>query len=378
MSGAHRQALAKYDAACRAVAAARTVDVAKGLRDEAEAMRVLARAANNRQLEIDCAEIRVRAERRLGELLIAAKHAGQVRKGRVAGERSADADRVDAGRVTLAAVGIDRKLSMTAQRLAAIEAAAFEAMVAQMRDDLAARGGRALLDIAGRIAKEERDAARRADYAARVALGCSRAELEAIAAAGARFGAIYADPNWDYRTWSDKGSGRSASQHYATAADDDILAYGPLIASLAAADCALFLWATGPQLPLALALIAAAGFTYKTIAFAWAKLNKSVDPARPFAVDDFFIGNGHWTRANAEVCLLATIGAPTRLNADVRQTVIAPVGAHSQKPPLHDRIARLVAGPYLEMFARSPVDGWTVWGDEIPRQHFFEAARQAA
>jgi N6-adenosine-specific RNA methylase IME4 len=39
------------------------------------------------------------------------------------------------------------------------------------------------------------------------------------------------------------------------------------VADIAAEDSALFLWATFPQLPEALRLIKAWGFTYKTAAF---------------------------------------------------------------------------------------------------------------
>jgi N6-adenosine-specific RNA methylase IME4 len=133
-------------------------------------------------------------------------------------------------------------------------------------------------------------------------------------------------------------------------------------------------WTTGPQFPLVLKLIEAAGFKYQSFGFSWSKLNKSVDAAAPFTVDDFFMGQGHWTRANEEICTLATRGAPERLNADVRQKIIAPLGPHSEKPKIHDRIERLVAGPYLELFARAPVKKWTVWGNEILRTDFLEAA----
>jgi hypothetical protein len=74
--------LIRYDAARRALAQAKAVDEAKDIRDQAEAMRAYARQAKNRGLEIDAAEIRMRAERRLGELLNSAKAAGQVRTGR--------------------------------------------------------------------------------------------------------------------------------------------------------------------------------------------------------------------------------------------------------------------------------------------------------
>ena len=46
------------------------------------------------------------------------------------------------------------------------------------------------------------------------------------------------------------------------------------VADLAAKDSALFLWATFPQLPEALRLIQAWGFTYKSVAFVWLKQNR--------------------------------------------------------------------------------------------------------
>ena len=68
------------------------------------------------------------------------------------------------------------------------------------------------------------------------------------------------------------------------------------VADLAAPDSALFLWATFPQLPEALRLIEAWGFTYKSVAFVWLKKNKKAD--------SWFYGLGFWTRGNAEICLL--------------------------------------------------------------------------
>ena len=87
---------------------------------------------------------------------------------------------------------------------------------------------------------------------------------------------------------------------------------------------------------------------------------------------------GYWTRANAEMCLLATRGSPQRLAMDVPQVIIAPVGEHSQKPEeARRRIERLLNGPYLELYGRKPVDGWTVWGDQIVRAASYEPFGEA-
>jgi N6-adenosine-specific RNA methylase IME4 len=164
------------------------------------------------------------------------------------------------------------------------------------------------------------------------------------------FGAILADPPWQFETWSRKGMGRSAEQHYQTMTMRQIARLP--VDDLAAPDCVLFLWACWPSIQDAFRIVEAWGFTYKTCAFSWMKADPSQSPVQPFA------GMGYWTRANTEPCLLATRGRPKRLNADVRQGIIAPRREHSRKPDeIHERIERLVAGPYLELFAVHRVRG---------------------
>lgn len=100
--------------------------------------------------------------------------------------------------------------------------------------------------------------------------------------------------------------------------------------------------------------------TYKTCAFSW--LKTSLEDGRPI------IGTGYWTRANTEVCLLATRGRPARLHADVHQAIVSPRREHSRKPDqIHDRIERLVGGPYCELFARQSRKGWKCWGNQIDK-----------
>lgn len=178
-----------------------------------------------------------------------------------------------------------------------------------------------------------------------------------------KYGVILADPPWTFKTYSAAGTGRSAISHYDVMSIDDIKSMN--VESSAAADCVLFLWTTDPMLPIALEVIDSWGFIYKTVGFYWAKTLYSCTDDEPLLPGHFPIGTGYWTRANPEQCLLATRGHPKRQNADVRKLIVSPRREHSRKPDeIYDRIERLCAGPYLEMFARSTRPGWDSLGNQ--------------
>lgn len=178
-----------------------------------------------------------------------------------------------------------------------------------------------------------------------------------------KYRAIYADPPWLFRNYSAKGTGRNALSHYDCLEFSDLLSLP--VNDLAAKDCVLFLWTIDPLLPNAIELIEAWGFQYKTVAFYWAKLNKTAE-GQLLRRNDFFTGLGYWTRANAEQCLLATRGQPSRKAKDVRKLVIDRRREHSRKPDeVATRIEKLVDGPYLELFGRESRRGWDSWGDQI-------------
>jgi N6-adenosine-specific RNA methylase IME4 len=173
---------------------------------------------------------------------------------------------------------------------------------------------------------------------------------------------IYADPPWTFATYSHKGKGRNAEAYYDCMSLADVKALP--VGGWAADDCVLLLWTTDPLLPTAFEVIDAWGFRYKTVGFYWAKLNKSA-PKLIYDQRSFFTGLGFWTRANPELCLLATRGHPKRLRADVRKLIVSPRREHSRKPDeAYERIEALCDGPYLELFARSSRPGWDRWGAE--------------
>jgi N6-adenosine-specific RNA methylase IME4 len=179
---------------------------------------------------------------------------------------------------------------------------------------------------------------------------------------------IYADPPWSFSTYSEKGKEKKSPElHYDCMTIEDI--YNLPVSEIADDDCVLFLWVTNPMLQEGLETIKRWGFTYKTVGFNWFKRNK--------IKDSWFWGLGYWSRANSELCLLATKGKPSRVSKGVHQVVdfeqfdTEPVATkireHSRKPDeVRQRIVELCGDiPRIELFARSKADGWDVWGNEV-------------
>lgn len=347
--------LAQYERARAALAEATRIDEVLSVHAEIEHVKLHARHIRDRTLMAEATEFQMRVERRLGILIQAAQAAGQLAtKGRPkAADKCSDSEHFPPA--TLAEIGVDRKLSSSSQRAASISEMAFDAMVAGMRERLAS--GKAMvvdpLGAAEKVAKQQR---RRDEHASRALDGGSVEDLHALVASGYRAGVIYMDPPWKFRTQSENGEGRSASQHYTTG-DIEAIAALP-VRELAADDCILHMWMVDWCPGDALELMQRWGFQHKTTSFTWAKENPSGE--------GFHMGQGYWTRANPEACWLGTRGKPKRLYADVRQLIVAPVMEHSRKPDeIYERIERLSAGPYLELYARRPRAGWTSWGNEL-------------
>jgi N6-adenosine-specific RNA methylase IME4 len=344
--------LARYDAACRALAEARSVDEVKDIRDKAVALAAYARQAKNRDLEGDAVEIRMRATRRLDQLRQAQKETVGLNPGGRPVKSGVSETPV---LPTLASQGIDKNLAKQARILGALSDDKFEQAVTDAREATT----RAFRNVVNAVAIEQE----RETYRARVETGATVADLEALAASGRKFGVICADPPWEFEVYSGKGKQRSPERHYDTWPLVRIKALP--VGALAADDCALLLWGVWPNLDVALEVVGAWGFKYQTAGLLWVKTKEG---AESVALDGTGLhwGMGYHTRANTEPCLLATRGSPRRLSADIHQVIVAPVGAHSEKPDeAYSRIHRLYPGPFLELFGRKRRDGWTVWGNEL-------------
>jgi hypothetical protein len=165
-----------YDAACRALDEAKSVDELKDILDHAAAMQACARQARNKQMEADAAEIRERAERRLGEMIAAQREAGMLNPGTrlLGGGRGAGGFVADppAHLPTLESLGIDKRLADKARKAFALPRETFEAAVAKRRGQILRNSRiKPLLVIAHRMQSEAR---RKATQAAALAAMPSR------------------------------------------------------------------------------------------------------------------------------------------------------------------------------------------------------------
>lgn len=174
-----------------------------------------------------------------------------------------------------------------------------------------------------------------------------------------KYSIILADPPWSYKCWNKKDQGRTANSHYNVMTTEDIKALP--VSEIATDNAVLFVWITFPPLIQALEVIQSWGFTYKTNAFTWVKRNKK-------RTDTWSWGMGHYTRANAELCLVATKGKKLqRLSRSVHSVIDTPIEGHSKKPDIvRDRIVELFGDlPRIELFARQKTEGWDCLGNEI-------------
>jgi len=172
-----------------------------------------------------------------------------------------------------------------------------------------------------------------------------------------KYNIIYADPCWKYRLKGNVPPNREVTNHYNVLSTEELCKLD--VSSLAEKNCYLFMWVILPKLDEFMDLVRAWGFEYKTVAFVWIKKNRKSNSN--------FFGLGSYTRANAEICIVATKGKLKRLDKGVSQILESPIREHSRKP---DEVRKLILRlygdlPRIELFAREKKDGFDVWGNEI-------------
>jgi len=336
--------LALYENARQALSEVVRVDEVQDIRSKAAALAAYARQAKDRELVDKATEIKLRAERRAGELLASMKARGERRdRGRPAEDNSRSETTISEeteDKKTLEDLGLSKDQSSRWQALAALPPNKFEERVEEAK-----RHAVDSLDLtpSDRAAiKKERRAERERDLA----------EIQRVLPEE-KFGVIYADPEWRFEPWSrESGMDRAADNHYPTSETDQIAMRA--VPSISAKDCVLFLWATVPMLLDAFLVMEAWEFEYKSHVV-WVKET---------------VGTGYWFRNKHELLLIGTRGnipAPAP-GTQWFSVVEAESGEHSEKPEIFlTMIEEYYPNlPKIELNRRGPPRaGWSAWGNQV-------------
>ena len=332
--------LAKLSAATRALAEARTLDQVKHIMDVAEAARTYARAAKlGLEAANHAAEVKLRAERKAGELLQQLERApgartdiqpsNSVLQGSQYAEVLADND-------------INRMTAHRWQTVATVPDEVFEELIAETVN----AGDK---ELTSALALRKAQELKRQQHAASMA---AAPQLPT-----GKYRVIYADPPWKYNNSgvivTDTGAEvyPRALKHYPDMSIAELCEIGATIKDMADDNAVLFLWVTSPLLEESFDVIRAWGFKYKT-SFVWDKI------AHNF---------GHYNSVRHEFLLVCTRGSCTPDVPTLYDSVVSIQRTeHSVKPEDFRRIIDdlYTYGQRIELFARRPVDGWEVWGNQ--------------
>src|SRR5262245_22503640 len=172
-----------------------------------------------------------------------------------------------------------------------------------------------------------------------------------------KFGTILIDPPWRFSNRTGKMAPEHRRLHrYETMTFGEIAALA--VGNLCLPQSHLYLWCPNALIREALDIMAAWGFTYKTN-IVWLKVRKDGEPDGR--------GVGFYFRNVTELLLFGVKGKLRTGKAGRTQvnTILTRKQEHSRKPDeQYDLIRSCSPGPYLELFARKKVDGWTSWGNQ--------------
>jgi N6-adenosine-specific RNA methylase IME4 len=328
------QPLITIDAALQALASASTPDELIKLANQAVALQVYARRARLGMVAQNrCAELRLRAERKLGELLTTTPRLhGRPRS--VPARNSLP---------SLADLGVcDRKISHRAQRIAAVPTVDFEWYLRTAHKENWEITTRGLLSSCERRQAVSRNRQR--------IVGGRVADLMEFARAGPRLGCIVIDPPWPIA---------GAILPYMDIQVEELQSLP--IGELAAGRCHLHLW-TLPNSYHRIAYDIVENWGFRVVSeFVWCKTQP---------------GKGNYWRMSHEILLTAVQGEHDRFDdRSLRSWIEVPRGRHSEKPDVvRQMIERASPGPRLEVFARKVTPGWYAWGHEIAEPLIDQAA----
>lgn len=314
--------LQKLNIARQLLAEAKSLDDVLHIRDIAEAARVYAQAAKlGLDSQNEAAEVKIRAERKAGEMLAQMPKASGGQPYQSTGNTMLPVE------PTLAELGIEKMQSHRWQTIASLPADVFEDFITETKED------RGELTTAGVVRMAKFEAAKHKPTAPSMS---------------GKYRIIYADPPWRYNDKLVDGYG-PAEYHYPTMTIDELCRLP--IKDMAESDAVLFLWVTSPLLEDSFRIVHAWGFEYKT-SFVWDKVKHNM---------------GHYNSVRHEFLLVCTRGSCTPDNLKLYDSVqTIERTEHSVKPEEFRNIIDdlYTDGKRIELFARRPADGWEVWGNE--------------
>jgi N6-adenosine-specific RNA methylase IME4 len=326
------------EAARELLAKSKSVDEVRDIADKAAAVAAYLRVKNaSTESQNDAAEIRLRAERRLGELLSETPKAkGPRLKGRTVGGPLVQPPKDEPP--TLADQGIKKGDAAKWQKLAKIPEKKFETLVEETK----AKGQRLTTSAPLKMLRQEEKAKKAAELRAKP-----------IPQAAGRFDVIVIDPPWMHDKRAEDVTQRGQGD-YPRMTLEEIKALP--VADRAEENCILWCWVTNQHMRQAFECLDAWGFVEKSI-LTWGK--------------DHF-GNGDWLRGQTEHCILAVKGSPIVTLTNQSTLLEGEKREHSRKPEtFYELVESLCPGTKLEMFAQTPREGWAAWGSDAQK---YEAA----
>lgn len=168
-----------------------------------------------------------------------------------------------------------------------------------------------------------------------------------------RYRCIIIDPPWPMKKIErDERPNQGVELDYPVMSLDEIADEKHVpVRTLADKDCHIYLWVTHKFMPAGLDLLTGWGFNYQCV-MTWRK-NVGITPFS-------------WMY-DTEHVLFGRRGNLPLDQMGLRLSFDAPVQRHSRKPDVfYERVISASPGPRVEMFSRTPREGFTVWGNEVP------------
>lgn len=321
--------LVKFDQAYQAIMEAKSVDELKELHDKAEALRLYVKQqGESLEMQNVCAELKLRAERRAGELLREMERGG-------GGDRRSNEFQTSQAETfeseysrAIDEANISRSTAHRWQTIAELPEDDFEREIVETKNNSGELTSSRMLQKARRFTAKDKPQPQPPEGKYRV---------------------IYADPPWKYNDSGLDDYGH-AERHYPPLTISELCALP--VGELSEENAVLFLWVTSPLLEECFKVINAWGFKYKS-SFVWDKIKHNY---------------GHYNSVRHEFLLICTKGSCTpdvqKLYDSVQE--IERTEIHSEKPEEFREIIDTIYpnGNRIELFARKEAERWETWGNE--------------